>query len=139
MHEKLWISVFFSIKPNELDVNIDFLQKCKTKLENNIQDEYYIKNVLEIKDNDKYKINIDGSIHVNIMCYCQVINPVIDSIVQIKITDVNKMGYSYKVDKLCIFLPNNNCNSEYSINEIISVKIIGKRIEKNILCIGHPV
>lgn len=137
MKEKLWLSVIFSIKPSELHIN--FLEKCKEKLQNNIQNEYYIKDVIEIKDNKKYKINTDGSIHANIMCYCHVINPVIDSIVEIKITDVNKMGFSHKFDKICIFIPNNTNNNSYNINDTVKVKIIGKRIENNILCIGQPV
>ena len=138
MIEKLWLSVFFSIKPNELDVDLNFLEKCKHKLENNIQNEFYIKEVIKVQDNKKYRINIDGSIHVNIRCFCVVINPVMNSIVEITITDVNKMGFSYKCDKVCIFIPNNN-KSIYSINDIIKVKIIGKRIENNILCIGQPI
>ena len=49
------------------------------------------------------------------------------------------MGFSYKTEKLCIFIPIHLSNNQiFDIDDEIEVIIIGKRIEENIVCIAKP-
>ena len=113
--------------------------KCFFELINNIYEGYFIKDILQMQIAKDKKINLNGSISVKVFCECLIIDPIIDSIVDVKINDVNKMGYSYKHNKLCIFIPIHLCSETYNVEQIIKIKIIGKRIEEDIVCIGQPI
>lgn len=141
MEESHNITLTFNVHLSDIesDFNSYIRNKCESYLTKNIYDGYFIKQILKTNILKDKKININGSISVKTKCYCEIINPVVDSIISIKINDVNKMGYSYKLDKICIFIPNHLCIQTYKLNELIKIKIIGKRIEESIVCIGQPV
>jgi hypothetical protein len=136
------IPLHFNINISELSDNnfknyINSL--CKVKLIENIHEDTYIENILHTVINPDKKINIDGSIRVNVVCQCKIIDLQIHSKYDITINEINKMGYSFKTNKLCIFLPIHLCgDSTYQISDTISVQIIGKRIEDSIICIAKP-
>ena len=126
------------------DVNRDFLEhttnQCKKELYHNIYDGNYIEDIIKIEPFKNKQINIDGSVNIKLKCTCIIINPNVNSEYHITINDVNKMGYSYKSNKLCIFIPTHLCdNKTFQVGDIINIIIIGKRIEEDIICIGKPV
>jgi len=113
--------------------------KCNSLLVNNVYEGVFIKSILQSQISKDKKINLNGSISIKVFCKCLIIDPIIDSIIDIEINNINKMGFSYKHNKLCIFIPIHLCNENYSLNQYIKIKIIGKRIEEDIVCIGQPV
>lgn len=134
------IHLKFSVQLSEIqdDFNTFILYKCQSQLQNNIYEGCLITKIIKHEILKDKKINNNGSICIRVNCTCQIIDPIIDSIINIKINDINKMGYSYKKGKICIFIPIHLCKESYSLEEDIQIKIIGKRIEENIVCIGQP-
>ena len=141
MEKNKSISLNFNLNLSEIqdDFQTFISDKCYSHLVNNVYEGYLIKKILKHSIYKDKKININGTISVKIVCICKIIDPIIDSIIKIKINDVNKMGYSYKEEKLCIFMPIHLCQDIYNIGDTIEIKIIGKRIEENIVCIGQPI
>ena len=135
------ITLHFNLNLSEIQNDFDnfISDKCKCMLINNIYEGYFIKNIIKQKISKDKKINLNGSISVKVFCNCEIIDPIIDSVINITINDINKMGYSYKMNKICIFVPNHLCNETYILNQNIQIKIIGKRIEEEIICIGQPI
>ena len=134
------LSFDFIIKPSEFNDNILNLvyNKCADLLLNNIVDGIYIHKIIDCDYIKSNKVNNDGTVKLNVRCNCEVVNPVVGDQYEIEITDINKMGYSYKLNKLCIFIPLHICKQVFTMNEIVKIKIIGKRIEDSIICIGEP-
>ena len=135
------ISLNFNLNLSEIQDNFsNFIsEKCKSHLLNSIYEGYLIKQILKTHILKDKKINLNGSISIKVLCKCSIIDPIIDSIIDIRINDINKMGYSYKLDKICIFIPIHLCHEIYTLNQSIKIKIIGKRIEEDIVCIGQPI
>ena len=135
------ITLNFNLNLSEIEDDFSkyISDKCITSLINNIYEGYLIKELLDSKITKDKKINLNGSIFVKVICKCLIIDPIIDSTIKIEINNINKMGYSFKTNKLCIFIPIHLCNDIYILNQSITVKIIGKRIEEDIVCIGQPV
>ena len=116
------------------------MKESAKQLQNQIYDGYYITDVINVKPFHDKKINNDGSVNIRLSCTCKIIDPVVNSIYTIEINNVSKMGYSFKTDKLCIFLPLHLCNnSVFKEGDNVQVEIIGKRIEEDIICIGKPI
>jgi len=143
MLKKTCILLHFNIHLSDInDVSfIDFVHdKCSHELCSKVYDGLYIKDIISIDFFEKKKINIDGTIHVKIKCFCNTIDPILQSVYPITINDVNKMGYSYKFEHLCIFIPLHLCDKiTLHLGDTVDCKIIGKRIEENIVCIAQPV
>jgi DNA-directed RNA polymerase subunit E'/Rpb7 len=135
------IDVNFSIHLSELNTNssayID--SKCKTLLLNNIYNGFLVVDVIQCTPLKDKKINLNGTVNMNIKCKCNIVNPEIGETYEITINDVNKMGVSYKSNKICIFIPQHICTSDISLHDKVSVKIIGKRVEDSIICIAEIV
>lgn len=141
MEENKTIVYQFNLQPNDLQNKniIQFIEnECYKKLNNNIYDDYFIKDIKNITICNDHKINSNTSISVKCYCISEIINPIIGSVVNIKINDSNKMGFSYKYKKICIFIPNHFANN-IKVNDTINVTILGKRIEENIICIAKQV
>mgnify|MGYP007047406975 CR=1 FL=1 len=135
------IVIKFNINLSELPDNYaTFISdKCQLHLVDNIHDGFFITKILEHSILTDKKINLNGSIAVTVICKCLIIDPIIDSVVNIKINDINKMGYSHKQKHLCIFLPIHLCNQMYTLDQNVKIKLIGKRVEEDIVCIGQPI
>ena len=135
------ITLNFNLNLSEIqdDFSNYINDKCIDFLVNNVYEGYFIKDILQSQISKDKRINLNGSISVKVFCKCSIIDPLIDSIIGIKINDINKMGYSYKQKKLCIFIPIHLCNQTYVLDQCIKIKIIGKRIEEDIVCIGQPI
>ena len=137
------IVLTFDINPSNLNemagnFNTYISKKCQASLVKKIHDGVFVKEIMKCTiDNDK-RIKANGDIAVKVVCKCEILNPILDSIISIKVNDINKMGYSYKLDKLCIFVPQHLCSKTYHSNDMVTVKIIGKRVEETIICIGQP-
>ena len=135
------ITLHFNLNLSEIQNDFDkyISDKCKCMLIDNIYEGYFIKSIIEQKISKDKKINLNGSISVKVYCDCEIIDPKVNSIINIEINDINKMGYSYKINKICIFIPLHLCNESYVLNQKIDIKIIGKRVEEDIICIGQPI
>jgi len=141
MEQQTYITVKLNISPQMFNNNLtNYINDyCKKELKNTIRDEFLIQSIENIKFEKQTKINIDGSISIICICFCTVSNPEVKQILNIEINNINKMGYSYKINKLCIFIPNHFVNTNLNEKDIINVEIIGKRVEKDIVCIAKPV
>jgi len=105
---------------------------------NNIHKDFIILNLGEIINISGGKIsNSTGKVSYNINALCTIRNPNIDNIYTVLITNINTMGAMCKYDKLNIFIPRQYFgNHEPEIDVSFQVKILGKRIEDTIVCIG---
>ena len=135
------INITLNILPQQFndDLNNFIDEQCKLQLNDNIYNGCLVKNIYNITFEKKSKINNNGSISINCNCLCNILNPNINDKLNIKINNINKMGYSYKIKKLCIFIPNLFITNNINENDDIEVEIIGKRIEKDIICIAKPI
>ena len=135
------ITLHFNVNLSEIQHDFsDFIfNKCNSLLKSNVYEGYIIKELLNTQIPKDKKINLNGTISVKVLCKCSIIDPILDSAVDVEINDINKMGYSYKRNKLCIFIPIHLCNEIYTLHQSIKIKIIGKRVEEEIVCIGQPV
>ena len=130
-----------SISPSEIN-NINLKKYLLNKYNDNIFNGIYISNILKIHKVQYGKITANGHINIHITTLCDVINPLLNSIYyNVIITNSNKLGSFINLGKISIFIP-----KEYSINEEIlgigssmNIKIIGKRIDDKITCIGKQV
>ena len=131
----------FNIVPELLhnDIEYHIKQKCNDELLNKIYKGKIVTKINHVKVNKNYKINYNGIIETVSYVNCIIIDPENDSELEIKINDVNKMGFSYKSNKLCIFIPIHFCTKTIRIGDSIKVKIVGKRIEEDMVCIGKPI
>ena len=143
MNKLLNISFRIKLEPSHLSNNIAFKVKQITKdlYNHNLYKDCYINNILDIKIQSKAKVNYDGCVIYHVDATCDVIQPLIDEIYNIQLTNVNKMGALWKYNKITFFIP-----KQYFINEItpnvddlIKVQIIGKRLEENMICIAKPI
>jgi len=136
-------TIYLSFNLNLSDIQENFEKyiedKCIYHLVNNIYESFLIQNIIKYNILNDKKININGLISVKVNCTCNIIDPILNSVINVQINDVNKMGYSYKINKLCIFIPIHLCKEIYTINDNFKIKIIGKRTEENIVCIGQPI
>ncbi len=131
----------FNVNLAEIEDNLSkyISDKCTDYLIDKVYEGYLINDILTYHILKDKKINLNGSVSLKVVCKCKITDPILDSIIDVEINDINKMGYSYKQNCLCIFIPIHMCNKIYTLNQTIKVKIIGKRIEEDIVCIGEPV
>jgi len=130
-----------SISPSEINT-INLKKYLQNKFTDNIHNGIYISNVSKVNTINYGKITANGFIDVKINTICEIVNPVVESIYNnVIITNYNKLGSFVSFGKISIFIP-----KEYSINEeiptlgmSINLKIIGKRIDDKITCIGKQV
>ena len=126
-----------SLDASEIDDNFEpkVKQFCKDNLNKKIYNDFYIDSINNININNNIKINNDKLI-IRCYCECQIIDLIVKSTFKMKINDVNKMGAYYKYEKICIFIPQHFIKTNININDIVNIKLLGKRVEDNIICIA---
>jgi len=134
------ICVNLNVFPHQFNDNLNIYinDYCESQLIDSIYEGYLIETINDINFEKQSKINNDGSISIKCNCICKILNPIINDQLKIEINNINKMGYSYKIKNLCIFIPNHFVDSIINENDKVEVIIIGKRIEKDIICIAKP-
>ena len=136
------ISISLSIPPHNINeyFNDHVQELCTQKLVKHIYNNVYIVSIINSYTSKDKFINHDGSIKLHCVCKCNIIDIVLHSEMDIVINDINKMGASYKIHKLCIFIPRHlACSRKFFINDTVRIKIIGKRVEEDIVCIAQPI
>ena len=109
MNKECSFELTFQYYPKDLHVKDKILfikNQIINKLEKNIINGLYINHVISIDLMKKTEIKYDGVIDISYTCVCNIIDPHIDDILTIHINDINKMGYIYKENKLCMFISN---------------------------------
>ena len=137
--DKLTFSIYIS--PCEINT-INFKKYMCNTFNNNIYDGKYINEIINLTTVNYGKIISNGYINVDIEAICDIIDLQVESVYSnIIITNCNKLGSFVNIDKISVFIP-----KEYSIkNQIletgstINFKIVGKRIDDKITCIGQEV
>ena len=135
------ITFNINISPSEINT-VNFKKHLCTKYNNNIHNGIYINEILKIIKLNYGKILSNGYINVNIEATCDIIDLKIEHVyANIIITNYNKLGSFVNLNKVSIFIP-----KEFSIDEqtletgsSIDLKIVGKRIDDKIMCIGQQV
>ena len=133
-------NIIFDVFVSPSDINtINLKQYLQSKYNNLINNGKFIMNVTNVNKVQYGKVTSNGNINVIINTLCDVLDPIINNTYNLVITNYNKLGSFINIGKISIFIP-----KEYSINEeipsigvSINVKIIGKRIEDKITCIGR--
>ena len=129
------------VSPSEVNT-INLKKYLCNKYNNNLHDGKYINEILNIEGVQYGKIISNGYINIKIKTICDIIDLQLDSVYyNIIITNYNKLGSFVNIGKVSIFIP-----KEYSIDDqiqetgiSINIKIIGKRIDDKITCIGQQV
>ena len=121
------------------EIDNDFEKKvkqfCKQNLNKTIYNDFYIDSINNINIDKNIKINNDKLL-IRCYCECQIIDLIVKSTFKVKINDVNKMGVYYKYEKICIFIPQHFIKTTINIGDIVNIKLLGKRVEDNIICIA---
>ena len=129
------IEIPYSEVSNNLSQRINSI--IKNDMEDKIIDGIYLKEITTIDIEKKNKLLYNGSVVFQYHVKAIILNPLINQQLSIKITNINKMGYISQLCKVCIFISNHKCSRIYKIGDTVNIKIIGKRIEQEILCIAE--
>jgi DNA-directed RNA polymerase subunit E'/Rpb7 len=131
-----------NLHPSMLKRNISstlnslIIEKMKHKIFNSS----YIVDILSFKHSNTGAINNDASVSYNVIVCCNTICPQVDQQYSIKITHINKMGILHKFEHVTIFIPLHHLiNQSHAIDDTINVKILGKRIEENLVCVAKEI
>jgi hypothetical protein len=119
------------------DLKSPCINLLRDKYNNTIFKDLYIKNVEDVIHKTGGKILNNGQIQFKIESLCSVINPCINTVYTLKITHINKMGALSKNELVTVFIPLQYYNNiTPAIDSVYDIKIIGKRIEDSIVCVG---
>jgi hypothetical protein len=79
-----------------------------------------------------------GEVMFYIDALCSITDPIVNQTYDICITNNNKLGAFYNSDNIFVFIPKTCCINGIIpvIGDMVTIKIIGKRIENKISCIG---
>lgn len=135
-------SIIFDINISPSDIhNINLKQYLQTIYKNVLYKGIYVKQINKITNYKCGKILSNGNICMNICSLCEVIDLHLNEEYEISISNSNKLGAFYNNNKINIFIPKQYCLEQNIPNgdDVITVKIIGKRIEQNISCIGEQI
>lgn len=131
------LDVEISIPPYKLN-NVNLLDFVKDVIECTIKQGKYIKEVCKVSTKSIGKITMNGHVVYNVKCECVTLEPKLNETYDICIHNMNKMGAIHKNNLVTIFIPRSYWNNiDIELNMTVSVKIIGKRIEDKIMCIGQ--
>ena len=135
------INFRIEIDPEFLDSNnvqINLMNLLSQKYLNNIYKDFIILKILKINNISGGKISCStGKVSYKIDTLCTIRNPLIDSIYTVLITNLNTMGAMCKYDKINVFIPRQYFGTcEPAVDEKLQAKILGKRVEDTIVCIG---
>lgn len=145
METKDDLRIQFILKASDIKPNVN-VEKFLTiyasdKYTNTIHEGRIIIHIFNVKLIEPIRILTNGMLKYTAKIECTVLNPVIGEVVKIHVTSVNKMGAIYKNLQMTIFVPKHLCENEILplVGTSIMVKIVGKRIEDKILCIGSMI
>ena len=136
------LSIQLLLQPEDIKPNVDtnkFLSILISERYNNtIYEGKVITHVDKVTLKDNVKVMPNGTLKFNIEVKCTVINPSIGDVIKVVVTGVNKMGALYKHIQLTIFIPKHLCINEEipAVGDTVDLKIVGKRVEDKIVCIG---
>jgi len=135
MEKCINIDISIKLKPNEIHMSI--IDLLNERYANKIFKKYFIKKVNSVSTRSGGKLLNDGSILYKISADRVVLDPEIGEKYQVLITSTNKMGALHKNELVTIFVPLQYYNG-YSpeVDSTFNIKIIGKRIEDSIVCVG---
>lgn len=129
------VSISLQLEPYE--IHKPYLTTLQNKLNDTLFKKYYIQEVQSIAKVNGGRILNDGKILVIIIATCRVLDPDIDGVYKLQITNMNKMGALHKNNLVTVFIPQQYYNNENpEVDSVFNVKIIGKRIEDSIVCVG---
>ena len=129
------ISIKLQLEPHE--IHNPYLNTLQEKYNDSLFKKYYIQEIQSVQGSNGGRILNDGKILANVTAVCKVLDPDIDSVYSLKITNMNKMGALHKNNLVTVFIPQQYYNNETpEVDSIFNIKIIGKRIEDSIVCVG---
>jgi len=141
MEETLNISFDVHISPADID-NLHFKQYIKENFQETIYNGKYISEIKKIINLEYGKILSNGYINVQIQTESIVFDLKIGKVYKnITVTKNNKLGAFIKLNKINIYIPKEYCINDVipNVGNIITINIIGKRVEDNVSCIAKQV
>ena len=147
--EELFVKTTFnhsvSIEPSEINNRIEYtlIEKINNELEGKCNNSGYIKeNSIKILSRSLGKVmssHFTGSIIYNVSLSADICNPLENSLISARIININKMGVlaqAVQGDPPCLTILlakqhhiENDAFDNLQINQIINIKVIGKRFE----------
>ena len=110
----------------------------KETYNNRVYQHMFITEIERINKVSPGKILHDGSVMYTIQCCALVINPVVNEVYTLPITHIHSMGSMHKVQSITIFVPLQYYNDYIpAVGDHQRVKIIGKRVDDTIVCVGE--
>lgn len=141
MRHSKCVDLTLFVSPSDLDkINDNMENLLNDKYKNSIFKDLYIYHIDDIISISGGKISHNGTVFFSIKTNCIVVDIQIGETYDINVTNFNKMGAIFNVDKCTIFIPFQYYNG-FSINSNskLTVKILGKRISDNIVCVGSVI
>ena len=132
------ITIKMQLEPYE--IHTPYLNTLQERFNDSLFKKYYIQEIQKIDKSTGGRILNDGKILINVTAICKVLDPDIDSVYSLRITNMNKMGALHKNNLVTVFIPQQYYNNESpEVDSTFNIKIIGKRIEDSIVCVGKIV
>jgi hypothetical protein len=120
-----------------VELQCSSLTLLRDKYNDTIFKNLYIKEITSVEHKNGGRILNNGCIQYNVDVICNVINPCVDDTYNLRITHMNKMGALHKNELVTVFIPIQYFNNESpEVDSSFNIKIIGKRIEDSIVCVG---
>ena len=119
--------------------SIDIMAAAQEAHTQSIRNGVYIKHITDVAlEYDSAKIHQDGSVLYIVRCKCNVTNPKINETYRLAITGSNKMGAVFKDGLVTVFVPKHYCTDSVipDVDSVHDIKIVGRRVDGRILCIG---
>lgn len=136
MEKSVSINISVQLNPNELQYS--FLEILNSRYNSKIFKNYYIIEVISIKDIKGGKILNDGKILYTANCNCNVLYPCINENYTLEITNINKMGALHKNELVTVFVPTQYYNGiDPVVGQKFEINIMGVRVEDSIVCVAQ--
>lgn len=138
MEEQLEMTMMMVLQPEQLE-SCSIKKLVRSKYIGTVFRGVYILDIKSAGIIEHGKVLNDGTVSYSISSVCLVLNPRVGSVYSLTISGSNKMGAVYKLHEVTVFIPKHKCIDEIvpDAADVVDVKIIGKRIESRIMCIGE--
>lgn len=146
MLDNMIITKKIVLEPHQLQVvKNEIINKSKEMFENTLVFEGFVTRVNEIKKISHGRIQHSPlcGVEYNVDIDVDVFNIHVNDIVNVKITNINGMGMFGKFEHATVFVPHHEIKNIddtekilHVVDDTVRVRIIGKRITDEILCVG---
>lgn len=134
------ISFKTQVSPTELH-NLKLKKFLHDKYQNQFYNGLIVLTINKVLSYEFGMVYTSGFVELVIEALCTVKDLAINQVYELEITSSNKIGAFHNSQGIFIFIPKTSCLDENipQAGEFVDIKIIGKRIENKLSCIGSMI